>query len=97
MRLFDDGGRSTHRTEPFLANGEIINPDRKAFAGGGLTIRETERQCLEGGGNFDAFIVARALVLADVGDNTLVEAAAVGRSRKISIGKHGAGSWTIFR
>jgi hypothetical protein len=85
MRLFDDGGRSTHRTEPFLANGEIINPDRKAFAGGGLIVGETDRQGLKRGGNFDAFVIARALVLADVGDFLAVDEKLVGLVRVIGV------------
>src|SRR5580698_1197914 len=62
-----------HRAQPLLADGKIIDPDRETVAGGRLIIRETDRQCLEGGGNFDAFIIARALVLADVGDFLAVD------------------------
>lgn len=74
-----------HRAEPLLSDGEVIDPDRKAFARGGLIICETDRQCLKCSGNFDALIVARAFVLADVGDFLPVDEKLVCLSRSIDV------------
>jgi hypothetical protein len=59
---------AAHRTEPLVANGDVIDPDRKTFASRGLIICKTDRQCLKCGGNFDAFIIARTFVRPDISD-----------------------------
>src|SRR5476649_588067 len=74
-----------HRTEPMLADGDIIDPNRKTFVRGGLIICKTDRQCLKCGGNFDAFKVARTLVLADVRDFLAVDKKLVCLGRGIGV------------